>query len=121
MADKPAPQTPPQTTTGRKNAPGAGRPTVNVPEDATPEQRALAEAQYALDRINAGLMDAPNTSYVAKVARCRRLGVLSEEAALRGLRDGVAAAMRDAEAAIKRLYAAPIAAPVAPKSRISLA
>lgn len=122
MAAKPTPQTPQQTAPVEpdgKNAPGAGRPSAGIPSDATPEQRAKAAAQYALDRINAALVDAPNTSYVAKVAVCARLGVLTQEQALAGLRQGVASALRDAETAIARIYANPQAV-VKVASRVTL-
>ena len=114
MADK-TPKTPQETS--RTNAPGAGRP--SMPEGKTPEENARNAAQYALDRANAAIVDAPNTSYVAAIARCARLGALTEEQALRGLRDGTAAAVKDAEQAIKRIFAAPQARPVV-KSRVSL-
>lgn len=110
--------TKPTQEANRVNTPGAGRPAIT--KGKTPEENARNAAQYALDRACAAIVDAPNTSYVAAVARCARLGALTEDQALRGLREGVATAQKDAEAAIKRAFAAPPARPVV-KSRVTLA
>jgi len=100
-----------------KNASGAGRPAAPDTTNSTPEERATAHLQYAMDRANSFICDAPTTSVVAKAAKCARAGVPIKipEKALAAIRTAV----DDAETAIQAAYAAPKKV-VSAKSRATL-
>lgn len=101
----------------KKNSPGAGRPAAPDTSEMTAEQKAVALLQYAMDRSNAFIADAPTTSVVARAARCARAGV-PIEVPMKALA-AIRAACDDAEAAITAAYEAP-AEKKGVESRVSL-
>jgi hypothetical protein len=97
--------------------PKAGRPAAPDTNDLDAAGKAVALLQYAMDRANAFVIDAPQTSMVTRAARCARAGV-PVETCYKAL-DAVSGALDEARAAVTAAYAAPAKA-VSAKSRATL-
>lgn len=83
----------------------AGRPAKEIPDDATPAQKAIGNLQYAMDRACASVADANRTSYAARATAAAHAGV-ARDVVEQGLAH-IEAAVDDAKEAIRRAYEEP--------------
>lgn len=94
----------PQTTQEQKPVAHRGRGRPPKDEARDPQEVALSNLQYAMDRACAYIADG-NNSVIARAARCARAGVpqAKVEKALQAMEDALA----DAHKGLERAYSAP--------------
>lgn len=104
------------TTQIAKESRGRGRPPKDSADARSPQEIALGNLQYAMDRACGFIADG-NNSVAARAARCARAGV--PRATVDKALEAMDAALADAREAAQRAYDAPQAKPVR-ESRVNL-
>ena len=88
-----------------ENKKGAGRPAKQTTADSTPEERALANLQYSMDRAASYTVDHKTISILGRSARCARLGI--DKSVPLAAVAAIEQACAEARAAIEDLYSQP--------------